>query len=84
MKKGNPYATFDASYIAARGFQDSTIGAFNDDSGISVLTQLGARGMNWGAAIAYRYGSAGSQVGRDGNMASPLSTLSTVTGQSST
>ena len=39
--------------------------------------------MNWGAAIAYRYGSAGSQVGRDGNMASPLSTLSTVTGQSS-
>ena len=83
VKKGNPYATFDASYIAARGFQDSTIGAFNDDSGISVLTQLGARGINWGAAIAYRYGSAGSQVGRDGNMASPLSTLSTVTGQSS-
>ncbi len=83
VKKGDPYATFDASYIAARGFGDSSIGAFNEDSGISVLTQLGFRGLNWGTAIAYRYGSAGSQVGRDGNMASNLGTLSTVTGQTS-
>ena len=83
VKKGNPYATFDASYIAANGFADSSIGAFNDDSGFSVLTQLGARGTNWGAAIAYRYGSAGSQVGRDGNMAANLITLQTATGQSS-
>ncbi|MCP9883053.1 carbohydrate porin [Cyanobium sp. Alchichica 3B3-8F6] len=83
VKKGDPYATFDASYIAANGSNDSSIGAFTEDSGISVLTQLGFRGQNWGTAIAYRYGGAGSQVGRDGNMASALSTLSTTTGQTS-
>ncbi|WP_094561411.1 iron uptake porin [Synechococcus sp. 8F6] len=78
VKKGDPYATFDASYIAGgKTFHDSSVGAFNEDSGISVLTQLGFRGQNWGTAIAYRYGGAFSQVGRDGNLASDLGTLST-------
>ena len=78
VKKGNPYATFDASYIAAKDFANSTVGVFDEEkSGISVLTQLGFRGMNWGTAVAYRYGGGNSQVGRDGNMVSGLSTLST-------
>ena len=83
LDKGNPFLSFDTSYISARGFADSSIGVFSEDSGINVTTQLGARGQNWGAALAYRYGSAGSQVVRDGNMAAGLQTLSAVTGQSS-
>jgi len=81
VKKGNPFLTFDASYISSRGFGDSSIGAFSEDSGINVTTQLGARGQNWGAALAYRYGTDGSQVGRDGNLASSL--VSLTTGQTS-
>jgi len=45
---------------------DSSYGVFNSDSGINWLTQVGYAASNWGAAIAYRYGTAGSSV-RDGN-----------------
>ena len=61
-EKGNPFLTFDANYVANNGFNDSTIGAFNSDSGINALAQLGIRGSSWGAAVAYRYGSDGSRI----------------------
>lgn len=53
VDKGNPFLSFDASYISARGFADSSIGAFSEDSGINVTTQLGARGQNWGATATW-------------------------------
>jgi len=65
VQKGKPYVTFDANYIADNGdgsYADSSVGAFSEDSGINVLTQLGVKGKNWGAAVAYRYGSEGSRI----------------------
>jgi hypothetical protein len=62
VEKGNPFLTFDVNYVANNGFNDSTIGAFSPDSGINLLTQLGVLGTNWGAAVAYRYGTEGSRI----------------------
>ena len=65
VKKGNPYFTFDVNYVADDGdgsYANSSVGAFTDESGINVLTQLGVKGKNWGAAVAYRYGSQGSRI----------------------
>ncbi len=45
---------------------DSNYGVFNADSGINWLTQIGYAASNWGAAVAYRYGTTASSV-RDGN-----------------
>ncbi|NBP03097.1 MAG: porin [Proteobacteria bacterium] len=45
---------------------DSTYGVFNSDSGINILTQLGYKATQWGAAVGYRYGTTQSGV-RDGN-----------------
>jgi hypothetical protein len=66
VEKGNPYATFDVNYVSNSGFNDSSVGAFESDSGINVLSQLGVKGKNWGAAVAYRYGSENSTI-RDPN-----------------
>jgi hypothetical protein len=68
VAKGKPFLVFDANYIAQSNFDNSTIGAFDSDSGINVLTQFGVRGPNYGAAIAYRYGSVNSTL-RDANLA---------------
>ena len=62
VEKGNPYVSFDVNYVAATGYNDSTVGAFYDDSGINVLAQLGAKGQTWGVAVGYRYGSEGSSI----------------------
>ncbi|MCP9911471.1 carbohydrate porin [Cyanobium sp. BA20m-p-22] len=67
VEKGKPYLVFDANYIAQTGYENSTIGAFDYDSGINVLTQFGVRGPNYGAAVAYRYGSQNSAL-RDANL----------------
>jgi len=45
---------------------DSSYGVFNSESGINILTQLGYKATQWGAAIGYRYGTTQSGV-RDGN-----------------
>lgn len=66
VAKGKPYMIFDANYISESKFNESNVGAFDSEGGINVLTQLGVRGTNWGAAVAYRYGSEGSKV-RDPN-----------------
>jgi hypothetical protein len=73
VAKGKPFLVFDANYIAQSNFDNSTIGAFDSDGGINVLTQLGVRGPNYGAAIAYRYGSANSAL-RDPNLANSVVT----------
>jgi hypothetical protein len=52
----------DINYISSRGFGDSGIGVISSGSGINALAQMGFRGSNWGAAIAYRYGSDGSSI----------------------
>ena len=77
VAKGKPFLVFDANYVAQSNFDNSTIGAFDSDGGINVLTQFGVRGPNYGAAIAYRYGSVNSTL-RDANLAN-----STVTSGSS-
>ena len=70
VKKGNPYATFDANwvsqYAAEQFYAQSDTGAFAEDSAQNVLAQLGVKGQNWGAAVAYRYGSENAQL-RDPN-----------------
>ena len=71
VAKGKPFLVFDANYIAQSSFDNSTIGAFDSDSGINFLTQFGVRGPNYGAAIAYRYGSANSAL-RDANLANSV------------
>jgi len=75
VAKGKPFLVFDANYVAqtgtVNGFENSTIGAFDSDSAINVLTQFGVRGPNYGAAIAYRYGSPNSAL-RDANLANSV------------
>ena len=71
VAKGKPFLVFDANYIAQSSFDNSTIGAFDSDGGINVLTQFGVRGPNYGAAIAYRYGSVNSAL-RDANLANSV------------
>ena len=71
VAKGKPFLVFDANYVAQSSFDNSTIGAFDSDSGINFLTQFGVRGPNYGAAIAYRYGSANSAL-RDANLANSV------------
>jgi Ni/Co efflux regulator RcnB len=65
VKKGNPYFTFDTSYIAEQGSNSST-GMFNNDGAQNINAQLGFRGTNYGVALGYRYGSEGTRV-RVGN-----------------
>ena len=67
VAKGKPFLVFDANYVAQSNFENSAIGAFDSDGGINVLTQFGVRGPNYGAAIAYRYGSVNSTL-RDANL----------------
>jgi hypothetical protein len=82
VAKGKPFLVFDANYVAqtghpvsgtTNGYENSSIGAFDSESAINVLTQFGVRGPNYGAAIAYRYGSANSAL-RDANLANSLVT----------
>ena len=73
VAKGKPFLVFDANYIATNGYENSAIGAFDSDGGINFLTQFGVRGPNYGAAIAYRYGSANSAL-RDANLANSVVT----------
>ncbi len=48
-------------------YADSTILVHSaEDSAQNVLAQLGVKGQNWGAAVAYRYGSENARL-RDPN-----------------
>jgi hypothetical protein len=62
VEKGKPAITFDTNYVSSDGFADSTVGAFTSEGGINWLSQLGVKGQNWGAALAYRYGSENSTI----------------------
>jgi hypothetical protein len=72
VEKGRPAITFDTNYVAVEDDgANSSVGAFTSESGINSLTQLGVKGRNWGAAIAYRYGSENSRL-RDPNFSSTV------------
>ncbi|MCX5939210.1 MAG: iron uptake porin [Cyanobium sp. LacPavin_0920_WC12_MAG_62_9] len=58
---------------------DSAYGVFDKLSGLNWLTQVGYAAPNWGAAVAYRYGTTGTAM-RDGN---GLAAASLLQGQSS-
>jgi hypothetical protein len=58
---------------------DSAFGVFDELSGLNWLTQVGYAAPNWGAAVAYRYGTTGTAM-RDGN---GLAAASLLQGQSS-
>jgi hypothetical protein len=55
-----------ATNVVGASGADSNYGVFNSQSGLNWLTQVGYAASNWGAAVAYRYGTAGSST-RDGN-----------------
>jgi hypothetical protein len=78
VEKGKPFVSFDLNWVsqeAAEAFYaDSTVGAFSSDSAQNVLAQLGVKGQNWGAAVAYRYGSENARL-RDPNTGSGPRTL---------
>ena len=78
VEKGKPFISFDLNWVsqeAAEAFYaDSTVGAFSSDSAQNVLAQLGVKGQNWGAAVAYRYGSENARL-RDPNTGSGPRTL---------
>ena len=73
VKKGNPFLTFDVNWVAQDAadafYADSQVGAFSSDSAQNILAQLGVKGQNWGAAVAYRYGSENARL-RDPNSSS--------------
>jgi hypothetical protein len=71
VKKGNPFATFDVNWVSmaggeGAGYANSEIGAFSSEGAQNILAQLGVKGQNWGAAVAYRYGSENARL-RDPN-----------------
>ena len=71
VKKGNPFVTFDVNWVSqdggeGPGYADSQIGAFSEEGAQNILAQLGLRGQNWGAAVAYRYGTENARL-RDAN-----------------
>jgi hypothetical protein len=73
VKKGNPFATFDVNWVSANaaaddGYANSEIGAFTEEGAQNILAQLGVKGQNWGAAVAYRYGTENAGL-RDPNSA---------------
>ena len=49
------------NYVSQDGDNTET-GVFNSDSGLNFMTQVGYRAPQWGAAVAYRYGTKGSRV----------------------
>ncbi|MCP9777637.1 MULTISPECIES: iron uptake porin [unclassified Cyanobium] len=71
VKKGNPFVSFDVNWVSqdggeGDGFANSQIGAFESEGAQNILAQLGVKGQNWGAAVAYRYGSENARL-RDPN-----------------
>ncbi|MBD2422152.1 iron uptake porin [Cyanobium sp. FACHB-13342] len=73
VNKGDPFVSFDVNWVSqdggeGPGFASSQIGAFNSASAQNILAQLGVKGQNWGAAVAYRYGSENARL-RDPNSA---------------
>ncbi|MCP9910386.1 carbohydrate porin [Cyanobium sp. BA20m-p-22] len=70
VAKGKPFAAFDLNWVSQTAerayYAESTTGAFENDSAQNILAQFGVKGQNWGAAVAYRYGSENAQL-RDPN-----------------
>ncbi len=60
-KKGQGGFVAGLNYVSQDGDNTET-GVFNSDSGVNFLAQVGYRAPQWGAAVAYRYGTEGSRV----------------------
>ena len=82
VEKGKPFVSFDVNWIAqdtcidpdritgvCDAYSDSQVGAFDSESAQNILAQLGVKGQNWGAAVAYRYGTENARL-RDTNSTS--------------
>ena len=71
VKKGQPYLTASANYVAQQSQDGSpdTGGMFSAYGQNNVTVQLGGRGSNWGAAALYRYGTCGTNLRRGTPMA---------------
>lgn len=66
LNNSTPLITVDLNTVAQNGFSDSQTGLLSRASGINTLGQLGVQGLNWGAAMAYRFGSEAALI-RDPN-----------------
>jgi hypothetical protein len=60
-KKGQGGFIAGLNYVAQDGDSTET-GVFNSDGALNFLAQVGYRAPQWGAAVAYRYGTEGSRV----------------------
>ena len=60
-QKGKGGFVAGLNYVSQDGDSSET-GVFNSDSGVNFLAQVGYRAPQWGAAVAYRYGTEGSRV----------------------
>ena len=59
-KKGQGGFVAGLNYVAQNG-DDSDTGVFNADGALNLLAQVGYRAPQWGAAVAYRYGTEGTR-----------------------
>ncbi|MFN4867892.1 MAG: carbohydrate porin [Cyanobium sp.] len=66
LNNSTPLITVDLNTVAQNGFSDSQTGVLSSSSGINALGQLGVQASNWGAAVAYRFGSEAALI-RDPN-----------------
>ena len=87
VKKGNPFWAADLIWVsqegaAGKGYANAEVGAFTAEGAQNILAQLGIKGQNWGAAVAYRYGSENSRL-RDPNAPSGSFFRNLQTGQNS-
>lgn len=60
-QKGKGGFVAGLNYVSQDGDSTET-GVFNSDSGLNFMAQVGYRAPQWGAAVAYRYGTEGSRV----------------------
>jgi hypothetical protein len=61
VPKGQGGFLAGVNYVSQDGDSSQT-GVFNSDSGLNFMAQVGYRAPQWGAAVAYRYGTEGSRV----------------------
>jgi len=61
VKKGQGFWNASVNFIALDG-EISNEGIFDSDGSLNTTAQLGYKGTNWGAAIAYRNGTTGTNT----------------------
>jgi hypothetical protein len=79
-QKGKGGFLVNLNYVAQNG-DNSDTGVFNADGALNFMGQVGYRAPQWGAAVAYRYGTEGSRVRTFNSLGGGSAAL--VSGQSS-